>query len=285
MKRRGSARTGECRAIAVLVLVSACGAEPADRPVTADPIDSVAATDPAPSRQDSAPATGRVTPPDATPAGPDTAATRAGEEQGTPVSPEGAEALRRAARAYERLRSMRAEFTMELVNPVLRRTTTSRGTIVQRAPDRIALLFTEPEGDVIVGDGTYFWIYYPSVNADQVTRAPAAQAGSGGVDLRAQFLGDPLERFEWTREGSEAVNGRPADVLTLVPREAAGYRQLRVWIDEADGLARRFEIHEHNGSTRTFEFSSFEINPALADSLFVFEPPPGVRIVTPPRSN
>jgi outer membrane lipoprotein carrier protein len=195
----------------------------------------------------------------------------------------GAAVLERASQAYEGLRALRADFTMELENPLLRRTITSRGTIFQRSPDRILLRFTEPEGDIILGDGTYFWVYYPSVNREQVTRAPASQGESGGVDLRAQFVGEPRERFDYTMDGTENVAGRPAHVLTLVPKEDAGYRSLKVWIDDRDGLARRFAIVEHNGATRTFTFATLEKNPTLGDDLFQFTPPPGVRIVEPPR--
>jgi outer membrane lipoprotein-sorting protein len=58
---------------------------------------------------------------------------------------------------------------------------------------------------------------------------------------------------------------------------------LKVWIDDGDGLARRFAILEHSGATRTFTFESLEKNPTLGDELFQFTPPPGVRVVEPPR--
>jgi outer membrane lipoprotein carrier protein len=195
----------------------------------------------------------------------------------------GAAILERASQAYEGLRSLQADFTMELENPLLRRTITSRGTIFQRSPDRILLRFTEPAGDIIVGDGTHFWVYYPSVNREQVTRAPASQGGSGGVDLRAQFVGEPRDRFNYTLAGTENIAGRPAHILTLVPKEDAGYRSLKVWIDDQDAIARRFVILEHSGATRTFTFASLEKNPTLGDDLFQFTPPPGVRVVEPPR--
>jgi len=198
---------------------------------------------------------------------------------GTDEQDAGAQALRAAAAAYERLRSLRAGFTMVVQNPLLRRTTTSRGALYQRSPDRIKLAFTDPAGDVIVGDGTWFWIWYPSVDSLQVMRSPAAHAGSGGVDLRAQFVGNPLERFRYTLNGTETVADRQASVLTLIPIEDAGYRQLKVWIDARDGLARRFEITEHSGLTRRFDLERLEINPALDDAVFRFTPPAGARII------
>lgn len=192
---------------------------------------------------------------------------------------EGARILRDASAAYENVRSLQADFTMRHENPILRRTTTSRGTLYQRQPDRILLRFSEPAGDVIAGDGTYFWIYYPSVDADQVMRAPAAQAGTGGVDLQAQFVGDPVERFRYTLEGREDVDGRPAHVLVLTPKTDVAYAQLKVWIDTVDSLARRFEITEHNRATRRFDLSNLKLNPTLGDDLFRFAPPAGARVI------
>jgi outer membrane lipoprotein carrier protein len=197
-----------------------------------------------------------------------------------PAAPrDGAAILRRAAAAYEGVRSLRAEFVMNFENPLLRQRVTSRGTLYQRQPDRIALHFTEPAGDVIVGDGRYFWVYYPSNNAQQVIRSPAAAAGETGVNLQAQFVGNPLERFDHTLEGTESVGGRQAQVLLLVPRQRAEYRSLRVWLDDRDALARRFEITEHNGNVRRFDLQGMQVNPAIPDAVFRFTPPDGVRII------
>ncbi|MHB1168133.1 MAG: LolA family protein [Longimicrobiales bacterium] len=190
-----------------------------------------------------------------------------------------AQVLARAASAYADVQSMQADFAMTMTNPLLRRTTNSRGTMFQRRPDRIALRFSQPQGDVIVSDGEYFWIYYPSVDEKQVIRMPASQGATGGVDLQAQFIGDPTERFEATLHGTEDVGGRPAYALTLVPRGSVGYKSLRVWLDTRDYLARRFEIAEENGSVRRFDLSSLRTNVRLGDDVFRFTPPADARIV------
>jgi chaperone LolA len=196
-----------------------------------------------------------------------------------PAQDDGARILRGAAAAYENIRSIQADFTMQLENPLLRTKTTSRGTLYQRRPDRILLKFTEPQGDVIVGDGTHFWVYYPSIDKAQVTRAAASAASAGGVDLQAQFLGDPAVRFRYTLHGQETVDNRTTHVLTMVPKEEAGYERLKVWVDERDSLVRRFELTEHNGTVRRFDLANLRVNPELNDALFRFTPPAGVRIV------
>ena len=193
---------------------------------------------------------------------------------------EGAAALRRAAAAYDQVHSMQAVFVMQFNNPLLRQQTTSRGTLYQQHPDRIALRFSDPDGDVILSDGEYFYMYQPSIDANQATRTPAAPGAGGGVDLQAQFVGNPTERFRYTLEGTETVAGRPARVLTLVPRQRAEYRSLKVWLDTRDSLARRFEITELNGSVRRFDLSDLRVNPAIPAGIFRFTAPEGVRIVT-----
>src|SRR5690606_252236 len=187
--------------------------------------------------------------------------------------------LRRAADVYEKVNTISAEFTQRLQNRLLRPDARSRGRLYQRHPDRFLMRFEEPAGDVIVSDGRYFWLYYPSVDSLQVMRAPAGMQGSSGVDLRSQFVGDPLERFDATLHGREAVGGRDAHVLTLVPKQPQGYERLRVWVDDRDHLVRRFEITEENGNVRLIELHDLQINRALGDELFRFTPPPNARIV------
>lgn len=186
------------------------------------------------------------------------------------------EILRAASRAYGNLRSFRAQFDQELRNTLLGRTTRSSGTLYQRRPDRFLMDFSDPEGDLIVSDGEYFWMYFPSVDPKQVIRT---SRGAQGLDLHAQFIGDPVARFDATYHGRESVRGRPADVLTLVPREPLGYRRMKVWIDTADHLARRFELTEQNENVRRLELGDLEINPALPDDLFQFTPPSDAIVV------
>jgi outer membrane lipoprotein carrier protein len=216
----------------------------------------------------------------ATPAGPTAGAQQpAGSTQ--QAADEGATLLRRASAAYESVRSLQADFVMNFENPLLRQRLVSRGTLYQRQPDRIALRFTEPAGDLILGDGQYFYMYQPSNNPDQYFRQPAAAAGETGVNLHAQFVGNPVERFNYTVEGAESVGGRPARILNLVPRQRADYRSLKVWIDERDALVRRFELVEHNGNVRRFDLQNMRVNAAIADAIFRFTPPPNARAISP----
>ena len=192
---------------------------------------------------------------------------------------DGATILKRASIAYTNLKSMRADFVQRRENPLLNSNISSRGTIYQRKPDRLLLKFSEPAGDVIVSDGRYFWLYYPSVDRRQVLRSAASGGDAGAVDLQAQFIGDPLKRFRYTYQGKQQVAGRQAYVLTLTPRQDVGYRTLKVWVDANDYLVRRFQITEETGALVEFQLNNLEVNAQMGDNLFRFTPPAGARIV------
>lgn len=198
----------------------------------------------------------------------------------SPPANDAAAILRRASTAYENVRSLRAEFVMLYENTLLRQKSTSRGMLYQRQPDRIALRFTDPAGDLLIGDGENFYWYLPSVDAKQVLCTPASRGGGGGgIDLQAQFVGNPVERFQATLHANESVDGRAANVLTLVPRQRAEYRSLKVWLDIRDSLARRFEITEQNGTVRRFDLDDMAVNPSIPDATFRFTRPDNARII------
>lgn len=187
--------------------------------------------------------------------------------------------LRRAAAAYARVRTLRASFTQEIDNPLLQSHTESRGMLYEKRPGRLLLRFSKPAGDVVVSDGHFIWLYYPSVNPGQVIRSRGGAQGTAGLDLQAQFLGDPSERFQAKYDGEGQVDGRATDILTLNPRQDMGYRTLRVWVDRNDHLVRQFEITDANGVVRRFHLADLAVNPDLSDKLFRFTPPAGVTVV------
>lgn len=197
--------------------------------------------------------------------------------QPAPAGTAANDVLERAERAYAQIRSMEADFVQEVYVPLLESTQHSRGRIFHRAPDRFLMRFSDPQGDVIVADGSYVWMYYPSTDPRQVMRARLAEGGQQ-VDLHREFLSDATRRYDATRTGSESVGGRQTHALTLVPRGASPYTRVRIWVDTQDSLVRRFEITEQNGSVRRLEMTNLRPNTTLSDDLFRFTPPAGAEV-------
>lgn len=189
--------------------------------------------------------------------------------------------LDRAVRAYENVKTLRATFSQTIDNPLLGVTVTSKGEVVQRRPSQVAVKFTDPAGDRIVADGTWVWFYLPSSTPGQVVRTRIAPGRQGSPDLTAQFLDTPKSRFEVTDLGRDTVNGRPARVLSLVPRKGVdvAFTKAVIWVDSADALIRQFELTEPSEIVRRVTIRTLTLNPTVSGSAFKFTPPSGTKVI------
>jgi outer membrane lipoprotein carrier protein len=185
--------------------------------------------------------------------------------------------LRRVEATSEGIRTFEADFVQSLKVPLLGTDTRSTGKLYQRRPDRFAMRFTDPAGDVMVADGRHFWIYYPSNDRTQVIRTSIAQVGEQ-ADLQKQFLSNATERFVPTLNGEEVVGGEATWALTLVPKRQSPYKVIRIWVDKDDSLVRRFEMTEENDSVRRLELRNIRVNGPVSDALFAFTPPAGTQV-------
>jgi outer membrane lipoprotein carrier protein len=186
--------------------------------------------------------------------------------------------MERAADRYRTMASFCAGFRQEIQNDLLRQTTRSRGDLCQARPDRFEMRFSDPEGDRIVADGEFVWVYFPSVDDGQVFRSSFAATG-GRFDLHREFLSDPGLRYSAALEGEEAVAGRPAHVLALEPLVPSPYLRARIWVATDDPVILRLEIVEEEGIVRNLEFSDLVLNPSIPPDRFRFDPPPGVQVI------
>lgn len=192
--------------------------------------------------------------------------------------------LDRAVAAYAAVRALRADFTQTVTDPLIGTDETSRGEFLQQRPNKFAMRWREPAGDLILSDGEYLWVYLPSSTPGQVVRSAVTGRPGQTPDVVAEFLENPRARFTVTWERGEAVGGRPADVLAFVPRErAAPYRRVLLWIDRGDHLPRRVEITEASGAVRRVTLARLRVNPSLPASAFAFTPPAGVRVIDATR--
>src|SRR5207249_9889997 len=62
--------------------------------------------------------------------------------------------IQRAIVAWSRVKTLRATFEQTVTNPITGSALASKGELQQRKPGRLAITFSEPEGDRIVVDGT-----------------------------------------------------------------------------------------------------------------------------------
>jgi len=184
----------------------------------------------------------------------------------------------RAAAAYARLNSMRADFSQTLTNPLTGSTQTTSGVILRKKPNLLSINFES--GDRVAADGSTLWVYLPSSVPGQVVRMPYTGANASALDPADQFLNSPRTRFTVTSSGTATVGGRATHAVTLVPKRAnSNFTSAKVWIDDNDSSIRQFDVETANGLKRHVVITSFTANPALSSASFRFAVPKGAKIV------
>jgi chaperone LolA len=188
--------------------------------------------------------------------------------------------LEATAANYEHVDQFCADFTQRLSVPLLGDERTGTGQMCQARPNKFAMRFSDPEGDLVVVDGEWVWLYYPSLDPNQVIRFAVADA-SGSYDFHKEFLEDPATKYEVTYEALDEIAGRRAHRLRLVPRARSSYEAAVIWIDEQDPVLRQVRIEDENGTVRTITLERVDLEPvALDDSWFTFTPPPGAQVIS-----
>ncbi len=199
-----------------------------------------------------------------------------------PLPQDARTALERAERVYHGIQTLSAEFTQTIENPMLGEPEVSRGELSLAPPDRFAMRFTDPAGDLIVADGTWLWIYAPSSVPDQAFRQPVPAQGPASPNLIGQFVQRPLERYQATYVGVDSVGGELADIVSLVPRsDALPFARAELALSRQSALPRRITVVERSGQRRTLMFTAIRVNQPIQASVFRFSAPDGVRVIVP----
>ena len=188
--------------------------------------------------------------------------------------------LDRASASFDTVRTLQADFTQIVNNPMLGDPDTTRGTLFQQRPSYFAMRFSEPKGDRIVADGKKLWLYTPSTTPGQVIRSDIPGTGSTGPNLIGQFVEHPRERYTARYVRADSVSAEAADVITLIPKsQDLPYSEATVWIAKRDGLIRRIDIVENSGQRRSIMLRNLTVNQAIASREFRFSPTSGLRVV------
>jgi outer membrane lipoprotein carrier protein len=185
----------------------------------------------------------------------------------------------RAATKYASMKTVRAEFRQTITNPLTGTSSVSRGELLRRNPNLLAINFTDPKGDRVVADGKTVWVYLPSSAPGQVMRLSAKSKSAGSIDPGTLFLTSPRTRYSMKSAGTATVGGALTNVVLLTPRASnAPFTRAKVWVD-ANGIVKQFEVTDANGLTRFVVITKLTPNVSIDRSAFSFTPPPNARIV------
>jgi len=188
--------------------------------------------------------------------------------------------LDHAAAVYDTIRTLAADFTQIVDNPMVGTPDTTRGRLYQERPNHFAMRFTVPAGDRIIADGQWLWLYTPSTTPDQVIRSAIPSTGPRGPNLIGQFVERPRERYGARGVRADSTARGVSDVIALTPKDSAGPAlDAVIWVERATGLVTRLEIAENSGQQRVVVLRNIVVNGPVPGREFRFSPPAGVRVV------
>jgi len=191
--------------------------------------------------------------------------------------------LSRLQARLDKLTTLRGRFVQSLDSASLGRPRTEHGRFMIRRPDRMRWEYESPEKKLAVIDGRNTWLYLPE--EAEAHRGSAAGAGqSGALALLSGSL--RLDRdFTSRRPGNTELAAElplPARtvVIELVPhRTDLDFQKLLLAVDPDRLQIRKLIVIDPLGDRMSFTFSDLEEDVPLPESLFHFEPPPGVSVV------
>ena len=195
-----------------------------------------------------------------------------------PTAIELAEALQKK---YDSVRDFSADFTQQTESGALKRKLTpERGQVWIKKPGMMRWHYKEPEEKQFVSDGANFFSYVrldkqvhvtTVQQSDQATTSVLFLAGKGSLtrDFTPSFTATPAGMPTGTR------------TLKLTPKTPQPeYEWLTLSFDPATYVLRGLATMDPQGRLLTIAFTNLKENVRLADTFFVFKPPPGVEVVT-----
>ncbi|MDH3272886.1 MAG: outer membrane lipoprotein carrier protein LolA [Gemmatimonadota bacterium] len=192
----------------------------------------------------------------------------------------GLSVIERAGDRYASVETVCADFTQRLEVPLLGSERTGTGRLCTGRPNLFAMRFADPAGDLIVVDGDFAWVYFPSNDAKTVLKT-TAERSAGGRDFHREFLVDPSSKYDVAYEAEEMLDGRATHRIRMRPKGPASYRAAVLWIDDGAPVLRRLRLEEENGNVRTITLADVVFGADVGIEWFTFTPPEGALVMEP----
>jgi len=187
------------------------------------------------------------------------------------------ELARRIDEHYNRLQSLRANFTEQYDGLGMHRS--ESGTMLLRKPGRMRWEYASTPGKVFVLDGKFAWFYAPGET--QVQRIRASELDDLRSPLRFLLGHTKIEdELEGLRIATQEQGASPSGyILTGVPKgQQKRIAKLTLTAAE-DGAIEEISIDELDGARTVFEFSKEVQNAPISPAAFHFTPPPNIPVV------
>jgi outer membrane lipoprotein carrier protein len=186
--------------------------------------------------------------------------------------------VERMQKRYDAAKDFRARFSQTYSRAMVGRTTVSTGQLAFKKPGRMRWDYEKPEPRMFLSNGQVLWLYEPTekqafkqdLKSSQLPAALAFLMGKGKIS----------DEFD-VSFAKDAKQGRPGDYkLALSPKQPQStYKSIVFVVDPKEFLVRESVLVDAQGNTNHFVFDDLQVNGKVADTLFKWSPPSGVRVV------
>lgn len=195
-----------------------------------------------------------------------------------------ADVVKKVQSYYADTQKLRADFRQDYTNTTFGRTSQSDGKLYVAKPGKMRWDYEKPEKKYFISDGTTLWIYEEAAH-----QAAQLSMKDQILPVAVTFLygqGDLATEFDAELDPGK-YGGKDAICVKLTPKKAeAQYKNLWLVVDPADFHVRESVIREASDNINHFTFFNIKQNALakVADWLFKFVPPQGVKVVKPEQA-
>lgn len=166
----------------------------------------------------------------------------------------------------------------EVYTPPGRPHRTEAGTLLLRKPGKMRWDYSQPKGKLFVSDGKFLWLYVPADNRAEKMKLKEAE------DMRAPlaFLLGKLNFDKEFRNIQSSPDGAGTRITAEPKSDNLPYSRVEFVVTPAN-VIRQVKVTGFDKSILDFSFDDEQLNPALDQKLFEFQPPAGAQVVEATR--
>jgi len=188
------------------------------------------------------------------------------------------EVIKKVQETQRNTNTLQADFRQEKTLALLAKPEVSTGTFVYSKPNNVLWSYDAPKRVQMLITNSKLTTYYPELNKAETLDVARFQdrifkymGATGAIDELSRYFD-----FTFTNKPSET-----AYLLDLKPKTgtvAKRVQNIKLWIDKKSYLTTRIEYTEGDGDITKYEFTHLRVNEPVAQSRFVLNLPPTVRV-------
>ncbi|MBN2373803.1 outer membrane lipoprotein carrier protein LolA [bacterium] len=210
---------------------------------------------------------------------------------------------------YGSVNTIHADFHQSTLNPLWGEEQEAKGEVCFKKPGQMRWEYKSPQKDIIIVNQEEFFWYVPEDN--QVIKKKREEAFQGvspmsilgeNMDIEKDFEvlgveeickgGNNIKKHE-NNNFSHSGEGRNPGFSDKKGEGPQGYRvvlkpkmpqvnarKITIEVKASDFSLMAIEVEELSGGHNRIEFEGIKVNKDLSPGIFVFDPPPGVKVIT-----